>query len=740
MKRAAILSIVFLFVVLISANYAQMPQTIVVGVVYNVFHEEYTTDQEFFKQVDHDVALMQSSNINHVMIFPMSQWDPKTKELSWKRTDYLIKKIEEAHMKFVPLMLKEEQASYYFPIWKFKEIKGMWREHNLDNGNKNNRDDIDFADKRVYPLVEKYFKSVVERYGKNPALSFYNIWNEPHYNSNAPHVVGRFKLWLQKKYGTLVALGRAWGEEYSDWNQVSPFLTENWKSSMPQIDWRMFRNELNGDLLGELIQTLKQYDTKHLVNANPVGTPWANFNDFGFYNIDNWVIADRNDIHGISYYPDAWERGHNLEPCPFWLHNLAFNTIRCAAGNKNYILTELFTNTQNGLALNGYLTKGFVNDLAWTALANDCKGMIYWKWEPFMRGRQSLGRGLVQVNGGLAPRGEAVKEFGNVINQYGEVLYRAHLKKAQAAILVDIVGLLKTLEQSTEPSTKNFMYESNAGLFKALYEANISLDILRMDRGLNLETLKSYKIIYLPFQIVMRKNIAEILKEYVRQGGCVVADARTAVQDELDFAYRNSPGAGMDELFGAERADWIGGKTFFDVKLNSGTSNAPIQFAGKYFREQLKLKNNVEVLGKFADNNEPAIIKNHYGNGTAILSAVPLGASYYDMTDNPVNKVLLKFAIESGVVPDAQFISDDQSFVNLKVHTLNDTLIVYAINSDHVAKSGKLEVNVGSQKIKNVTEILTGENLPFAENDNKVSVDLKLKPEQPAVILINRIF
>ena len=208
-------------------------------------------------------------------------------------------------------------------------------------------------------LVEEYFKAVIERYGKSPALSFYNIWNEPHYNSTAGHVIERFRKWLQAKYGNLSSLRRAWGKEYSEWDQVSPFLTDNWNSSMPQIDWVTFRNELNGALLHQLVQTLRKYDTVHPVNANPVGTPWANFNNFGWYNIDNWPIADNDDIDGISYYPDGWEREHNLEPCPFWLHNLTFNTIRSASGKKNYILTELYTNAQNGLTLNGYLGRDF---------------------------------------------------------------------------------------------------------------------------------------------------------------------------------------------------------------------------------------------------------------------------------------------------------------------------------------------------------------------------------------------
>ena len=714
---------------------AQLPEkTIIVGTVYNIFHEEYPTDQDFFKEVDRDISVMKASDITHVMIFPMSQWNTDTKQIIWKRTDYLVKKIEDEHMKFVPLMLKEEQCSHYFPIWKFKEIPGMWKEYNLKNNNKNNREDVDFADPRVYPLVEDYFKAVIKRYGKSPALSFYNIWNEPHYDFNTAHVIDSYKKWLKIKYGSLSDLRISWGKEYTNWDQVSPFLNDNWNSSMPQIDWIMFKNKLNGMLLAKLKKTLRKYDTTHEINANPVSTPWANFNNYGFYNVDNWDVADYDDFHGISYYPDIWERAHNLEPCPFWLHNLAFNTVRCASGNKNYILTELYTNAQNGLALNGYLTKDFVTLLAWTALANNCKGMIYWKWLPFMRGRQSLGRGLCQVNGQLAPRGEAVKELGAVMEKYGKLLYQAKLKKPRVAVLVDMVGLLKTLEQTTEPATNKFMFESNAGLFKALFEGDISSDILRMDRGLTLEQLKAYKILFLPFQIVMRQKIADLLKEYVKQGGWVVADARTAALNELDFAYKTSPGAGLDELFGAVRPDWIGHKTYYKVQMNNGNGNKPMEFEGKYFRDQLQLKNNVKVLGVFNDTHDPAVIENKYGKGMAILSAVPLGASYYDNPGNPVNKLIIDFTKNAGVTPDARFISKGNRFLNLKVHNLSNGYIIYIINSESKSKTGSIEMNAGDLKIKSLKNILTDKNIPYRQSGNNLSVPINIKGKQVMVL------
>ncbi len=715
---------------------AQPPQSIIVGTVYNIFHDEFTSDEAFFRQVDRDVALMKASAITHVMVFPMSQWDPETRTLEWKRTDYLVKKFEDLQLKFVPLMLKEEQCGHYLPIWKFKEIAGLWDEYGLRNGNRNNRENVDFADPRVYPLVEAYFRAVIERYGKSPALSFYNIWNEPHYGSNAEHVLIRFREWLRQKYGSLPALRRAWGEAYTSWDEVSPFLNDNWDSSLPQIDWTMFRSDLNGILLGELTRSLRQYDSTHPVNANPVGTPWANFNSFGSYNIDDVPIAERNDIHGISYYPDIWERDHNLTPCPFWLHNLVFNTVRCSSGKKDYILTELYTNAQNGLALNGYLSKEFVSLLAWTALANDCKGLIYWKWLPFKRGRQSLGRGLCQVDGKLAPRGEAVRDLGMVMTEYGEILYHAHLRKPKAAILVDMAGLVKTLEQSTEPATTRFMFESNAGVFRALYEGGISVDVLRMDRHLDAEALKPYRIVYLPFQIVMRRDVAVILKDYVRQGGCVVADARTATLDELDVAYETSPGAGLDELFGAARPDWTAGKTSFNVSMSGREGQPAFSFEGRYFKDRLLPFGTVEVLGSFAGTDEPAVIRNRYGKGTAILSAVPLGATFYDRPEGRAKKVLLEFAREAGVVPDALFASRDGGFVNLKVHTLDNGYVVYLINDENRSKSGSLEVTVGERSIGSVKNILRSGKVSFVQKGGTIAIPLSVGPKQVMVFLV----
>lgn len=682
------------------ANDKQPLNSLFVGVVYNIFHEEFSSDEEFFRQASKDIAAMKAANMTHILLFPMSQWDPQTKKLDWKRTDYLIRKIEEADLKFVPLLLKEQQASHYFPIWAYKET-GLWAEHYRPGEERNAREDVDFNDPRVYPYLERYFKAVAERYGKSPALAFYNIWNEPHYTHMNDGTEAAFRVWLKRKYGDLSALRRSWGEDYSDWDQVTPFLNDDWNSSMPRIDWILFHNDYMSELLGKLKSTLQKYDSQHAINANPVNSNWSLFSQFDKFATDNWVFTEHNDINGLSYYPDVWDRANPHQEHPLWMHNLTLNTVRSASGSKDYILSEMYTNAKTGLTLAGYLDAAEINRTTWAAFANNAKGIIFWKWEPFMRGRQSLGRGLVGLDGELAPRGQAVKTLAGVINQHQDVLYRAQPRPAEVAVLFDMVGLLKNLEEPTDPRSINITYQSNAGLFKALDEANISVDMLRTDRGITARQLAQYKIVFLPFQLVMRADIARLLTDYVRNGGHLVADARTATLDELDFAYRKNPG-GLTKVFGAERKDWIASPGYFAAQ-GDGIG----RFEGRHFKESLTLSPTAKVLARF-DDESPALVQNAFGRGVATLAATTLGASYFERADAGTNNVILSLTKQAGVKASAR---TKAPALSIKVHQTDNTLVVYVLNASAQPVTERIELDTGNLKITAWNDITQGKTI-----------------------------
>lgn len=693
MKRLSVVIAAALAFCALEARAGLPGDSVFVGVVYNLFHEEFAVDGDFFAQVDKDIPQMAESGFTHVLIFPLGEWDEATRSLKWVRTDYLIRAIEASGLKFVPLMFKEEQCSHYFPIWAFDEVEGLKATHSSNRSGNNNRENVDFADPRVWPYLERYFKAVVERYGSSPALAFYNIWNEPHYSSTAPHVVERFRKWVETKYGTLAAVNRAWGENYDEWQQVTPFLNDDWNSSMPGIDWTLFRNELNGTLLGELAAMLRRYDATRPINANPVGTPFTGGQEFGWYATDNWAFTQHNDFNGLSYYPDGWDRYRWPEPHPLWSHNLTFNLVRSASMEKEYILTELYTNAKNGLTLGGYLDPKTLDTLAWVSFANDCKGIIYWKWRPFMRGRQSLGRGLTRVDGELAERGIGASAMAKTILKEGQLIRAARPTAAKVAQIIDAVGVLKAMQQSVEGRARHFPLESHRGIFKALDDANIPSDTLRADLGLSLEQLRQYKVIALPFQIVMRRELADTLAQWVSEGGTLLADARTATVDELDYGYEQSPGGGLLEVFGARRIDWVATLGWHAVEYDLGHGLGEGRFEGKHFKEELELAAGTQTIGRFSDSGGPALTRNRYGKGVAYLSATPLGLSVVEEGASRGAEALVVAVCRAAGVGSPVVLEGVASGVSARLHVAPDVngkarRLLYLISGKDEESSG----------------------------------------------------
>ena len=731
----------FCLVLLVTNGMAQvkMPETIVYGTVYNIFHDVYSSDKSFMDTVSKDIKAIKDANFNLVMPFPFGQWNDETRQQDWKRTDYLVSQIEENKLMLFPIMLKSTHRAY-LPTWKWMGIKDGIREYPEVS---RTSEDVKYMHPQIMKSIDDYFKSVYDRYGKSPSLVGYDIWNEPHYESVDEITIPKFRIWLKNKYGTLAELNRVWAEDYNDWDQITPLLRRTWESSMPEIDWDLFRFSNVGDLAGWCYNTMRKYDKTHFMVINTVGTLMNNLAN-NKWNVDGRQIAPHTDVFGISFYPDKYYNTFN-KPMPRWLYNCIYDVTRCDAGDKPFFLAEAQTNQQNGMGLFQYMSYDDIYLMSWLAFADNCKGIIFWQWKPFYRGQQAFGRGLTLENGELAPRGEAARDVGAVLKKYGRLLHDATMKPAQAAILYDVVALQKSFEDAgIQPSNKltgYFMIQSFQGTYKALWDKNISVDVIRTDRPVDQAMLKKYKILFLPYQLVIRKDVAGLLKQYVQDGGTVVADARTAIMDEKDFGYQRNPGAGLDELFGARRLDLYAADTTYNIDITDN-KNIPalkpgFEYQGIYFREKLSVSKNSKVVAEFSDTHEPALVVNHSGKGTAWLSAVPLGGSNYKGL--PASGTLIdELALKAGVVPTAEFTKDHSGIV-VKVHSSDDEgTLVYVVNTSDKAYNGEIIVPGISSKYKSAKDLLSEKPVEFSDKDNSISFNLNLEPDRTAVVLFGK--
>jgi len=732
-----------LLLLITGASYAQVkvPEEIIYGTVYNIFHDRYNTDQEFFDQTKRDMANIKKANLNLVMPFPLGEWDNVNKIQSWVRTDYLVNQIEENELKMMPIMLKTNSRNW-IPLWKLLEIEDSVREDPTGiKGRTGGIYNMKYQHPEIKEVFEEYVKSLTGRYKNSPAMFGYNLWNEAHYFSIDEITIPKYREWLKNKYGTLTELNRVWGRDYSHWDEIDPVQKGKWTSSMPDIDLELFRHDNNADIAKWTTKTLRKYDTEHWVNINTCQSMLSYFRG-DIYSVDEWIMAPLTDVFGISMYPDEWERwtSKGKDSHPHWRMSMIYNAIRCASKDKPYIISEMQTNMQTGLRIEKALSYDDLYLRTWIAFANDCKGIVYWKWMPFLRGQQSFGRGLTQTDGKLSERGQAVQDVGLVLNKYGGLLYNAKIEPAQTAILWDIIGYYKSSE--TTHKAQMFFNDSYEGMYKALWEENISVDIVRTDKPLTLEDLIKYKIIFMPFQVVVAKETAGLLSEYVHKGGWLVADARTATIDNYDFGYPVNPGAGLDQVFGVRRMDWLGRDESIMVTVSEnsffdGYFNNSLELEGKWYKEKVVALDGASILATFNEDDTPAIVLNKYGEGKAILAAFPLSGSYRLTKDENIQKFLVTLAGMAEVQPDAKLETNKPTKkCMIKVHQVKDKRLIYVCNTSGEAVSGEINIPVISTELKKAKEIISKRDIILNKKSGKYSFPIHLLPKKTAVYLL----
>lgn len=146
---------------------------------------------------------------------------------------------------------------------------------------------------------------------------------------------------------------------------------------------------------------------------------------------------------------------------------------------------------------------------------------------------------------------------------------------------------------------------------------------IHLKKGINadivfpLEDLSSYSLVVLPMYYAVSKEAGEWLKEYVKNGGTVVATYLTAYVNENTLAYLGGfPGAGLGEVFGlyAEELD-----TLYPTDSNSVLMKDGNKALVKDYCELIKLTG-AEVLGTYESDfyaGMPAVTVHSYGKGKA---------------------------------------------------------------------------------------------------------------------------
>ena len=493
----------------------------------------------------------------------------------------------------------------------------------------------------VHAAVLRLFSTIAERMKTKPAFLGWDLWSEPHvinwaeatYMRSAefcfcPYSVARFRKWLQQKYGTLDALNRSWYRRFESWDEVEPNRLSTILSYTDYIDWRFFITE-------KLTEDLRaRYDAVKGVLPNAVATSHAAAPNLftspldGYGNPDDWQAAGVVDFWGTSLYP---KHSYAVGRDPAWRGALLDFTRSATHGA--FWVGELQAGFGTvALRVSSTVTPADLRMWMWSALARGAKAINVYAWYPMSSGYESGGFGLINLDGTITERARAAGAVAKAIDANRTLFLNARPAEAEVAIVYNPMSYMVGGRQafsawSAQSETMSMPRNSMLGYYRALFPTNVPVDFIHIDEI----GKRPYKLIILPYPLMVSETAGRALREYVRNGGSLVSEARLAWNDERGRTTDIIPGFGLHEVCSCrETAVQMTPSGKVDVVLDNGD-----RFKGVLFQETLS----GHAVAHFADGAQ-AIVTSDFAKGRMMTIGTFLGTAYETDRDETLGKFI----------------------------------------------------------------------------------------------------
>ena len=457
-------------------------------------------------------------------------------------------------------------------------------------------------------LVEKMDTKLAQEFGSHPGLILWHISNELGGECYCDSCKKRFQEYLREKYhNNIEELNKQWwtsfwSRRFDSFEQIEPPYDNGEHSILGlNLDWKRFNSWNMKDYLAFERRILKKY--------TPQVPATANFMKL-FEQLDYVDLAKEIDIISWDGYP-SWN--NDYETPADTAAELSFDhaVMRSLKKDKPFMLMESTPSLVNWHSVNKLKRPGILRASSIQTIGCGSDTVQYFQWRKGRGAAEQFHGAVVDHLGRDDTRVfKEVSEVGELLKKLAPVTGSRVASKA--AVLFDWSNrwAIKDM-QGMAHDTKN--YEKEVRKFYNIHlKKGINADIV-----FPLEDLSSYSLVVLPMYYAVSKKAGAWLKEYVKNGGTVVATYLTAYVNENTLAYLGGfPGAGLGEVFGlyAEELD-----TLYPTDSNAVLMKDGNKAIVKDYCELIKLTG-AEVLGTYESDfyaGMPAVTVHSYGNGKA---------------------------------------------------------------------------------------------------------------------------
>jgi len=575
-----------------------------------------------------------------------------------------------------------------------------------------------------------------------PNFYGWDLWSEPHivnwayinYVPNVqfcfcPHTQARFREWLQAKYQTLDNLNQAWYRNFESWDDVHPPRFGTILSYTDFIDWKNFIYEkLAGDLRMRY-EAVRRADKTHVITSH-AAVPSIFYSPFNGYGAtDDFLMAEQVDFYGTSLYP---KHNHPARHWELWKFQVAVDFSRSAnLKNGGFYVGELQAGKGTiGLQIGDPITPEDHRLWMWSVVARGAKAINIYAYYPMSSGYESGGYGLIDLDGTMTERAKHAGQIARIIHENQKLLLESKPIPAQIAIVYNPLAQMVGGEQRGDFDGHQ---NSLIGYYRFFAEHNILVDFIHR-KHLEAGDVSQYRLIIVPYPLMFSQQAAEGLKNFVKQGGYAVAEARLAWNDERGFAAEVIPGMGLSQVFGAIESKV---KMVERVKLAVANLSHPLlknlsagdTLKGAYFAESLEtIKGSHSQILATLDDGAPGLVASRYGKGETLLIGSFLGLANHPVADATNNRLLLNLLDWAGIVRPVTTSHDGKinNPIEVRVQESGNGYLLFFIN--HSEKSEELQTHLNVKKDGSFTlaELTTGRKVKLNSQNLVLGLNLTL--------------
>lgn len=500
------------------------------------FGGDYNPDQWSEETWDDDVRLMKKAGVNTVAlaIFSWDRIQPQENRWDFGWLDRIIDKLGKAG-----IATDLASATATAPLWLYEKHPEVLPcdkfGHPVNAGSRQSWSPTS-------PVFKEYAltlcRKLAERYGANPYVTAWHMGNEYGWNNRndySDNALNAFRLWCERKYGTIGALNQAWGttfwgQEMNDFDEVliPRFMgADSMVNPGQKLDFERFGNDMlldfykaERDAIAEICPD-KPFTTNFMVSTDQCCMDYADW-----ANEVNFVSNDH-------YFHEGGEMHLDELACSDALMD------SFALGKPWYVM-EHSTSAVQWKPLNMRKRKGETvrDSLAHVAMGADAINFFQWRASAF--GAESFHSAMVPHAGEDTKLFRQVCELGETLRTLADAgVQGSELERSDTAILFSAESEWATRSE-TLPSMKLNHWHDVRDWYRAFLDAGTRADIMPLKYDWS-----DYKTVVLPTVLMLSAVDTRRLADFAAAGGRVVVGYATGLIDENFHTWLGGyPGAG----------------------------------------------------------------------------------------------------------------------------------------------------------------------------------------------------